>query len=210
MCLSELLQSCRDTARPGRADSTRRDQRRSKDRAFNPMDWQGNSADSASTSSQPRQQQPDVSTAAPSNSSASTTGSRRDTAREADLQFKAGFDDWEPTGAGRKGWYNPQSSSSSTVDSGGAEFPADPLPPPKAKAGPSGSGQAPEVPQRASTGELVPAENVDATPLLSVRSKHVYSCLYKHPRPSVTGLRRHHARDLNISMKIYSSCTQVH
>ena len=29
------------------------------------------------------------------------------------LDEEAGLDDWEPTGAGRKGWYNPQSSSSS-------------------------------------------------------------------------------------------------
>lgn len=31
------------------------------------------------------------------------------------MDEEAGLDDWEPTGAGRKGWYNPQSSSASTA-----------------------------------------------------------------------------------------------
>ena len=150
---NKSLQRCRDTARSGPSNQARQDQRRSKDRAFDPRDWEGNSADSTSSSSQPGQQQPDVPTAAPSSSSASAAGSRRDTAREANLQSEAGFE-WEPTGAGRKGWYNPQSSSSSAADSGGAGFLDDPLL--ASKAGPSRSGQVPEPPQTASRGEVVP------------------------------------------------------
>lgn len=125
----------RDTT-PSNKSEPRRGQKQPRETRFNPKDWQGSSSRSSSISSsaapasssrQSPRQPPNTKAAVPSGRpERSWQDGNRNTWQDdgkpnADavpgLDEEAGLDDWEPTGAGRKGWYNPQSSSSSAAGS---------------------------------------------------------------------------------------------
>lgn len=102
--------------------------------------------------SQPLEQQADAKAAVPSKSPERTTawwlgGNKPDAAGASPLDDGAGFDEWKPTGAGRKGWYNPHSSSSP-----GASKQDDPLQKPQSGTGDWGVHNEPII---ASRGELI-------------------------------------------------------
>lgn len=130
----------RDT-KAANSSEPRRGQKQPRDTRFDPKDWQGSSSSSSkaspvSSSRRSPQQQPNTKAAVPSGRSerswqdgTKTTrqdgnrntwqdGNKLNAAGVLGLDDdEAGLDDWEPTGAGRKGWYNPQSSSSSPAPS---------------------------------------------------------------------------------------------
>ena len=129
----------RDT-KAANSSEPRRGQKQPRDTRFDPKDWQGSSSSSkaspVSSSKRSAQQQPNTKAAAPSGRSerswqdgTKTTrqygnrntwqdGNKPNAAGVLGLDDEeAGLDDWEPTGAGRKGWYNPQSSPSPAAPS---------------------------------------------------------------------------------------------
>ena len=116
---------CRNQDRSNKSEPPQQRQKQSRDRGFNPRDWEGSS--SAALASSPRQrpqQQPETNLAEPSSraertAAGSLDGMKPDAAGVPGLDNEAILYDWEPTGAGRKGWYNPQSSPSSAPASKG-------------------------------------------------------------------------------------------
>lgn len=115
----------RNQDRSNKSEPTQRQQKQPRDRGFNPRDWEGSSGAALVSSQRQRpQQQPEANLAEPSSraertAAGSLDGKKPDAAGVPGLDNEASLDDWEPTGAGRKGWYNPQSSPSSAPASKG-------------------------------------------------------------------------------------------
>ena len=148
---------CRNQDRSKRPEPERWGQKQPRDRGFNPRDWEGSSG--ASPASSPRQrpqQQPDIKPAEPStrpdrSAARSLNGKKSRAGGAPGYNDDTGLDEWEPTGAGRKGWYNPQSSPSPAAASKETR-PVDN----QLLNSMSGSGdqQSREEPHRASSGDL--------------------------------------------------------
>lgn len=140
--LSKFDCMCRNQNRSNDSQPTRQGQKQPRDRGFNPRDWEGSSSSSvpSSSSRQPPQQRPHTKSAEPSSRPERTAarwqdGNKPSAAGVPGLDDEAGLDEWEPTGAGRKGWYNPQASPSSAAASKETRPVTDPL-----LNSPSGSG----------------------------------------------------------------------
>lgn len=125
---------CRNQDRSNKSEPARQGQRQPRDRGFNPRDWEGSSSSTAPSSSprQPPQQRPDTKSAEASSRPQRTAdwwldGNKPSAAGVPGLNEEAGLDEWEPTGAGRKGWYNPQASPSSAAASKETRPVTDPL-----------------------------------------------------------------------------------
>ena len=146
---------CRNQDRSHNFEQRQQGQKQPRERGFNPRDWEGSSsAAPASPLGQWPQQQSQTKPAEPSSRPERTAAWQLDPNATGGpgLDEEAGLDEWEPTGAGRKGWYNPQSSPSSVA----ASKETRPVNDPMLNAG-SGSGDRwrREEASRASSGELL-------------------------------------------------------
>ena len=119
----QIICMCRNQDKSNNSEQMRRGQKQPRDRGFNPRDWEGSSSAAPAVSPrQQSQQQPGTKPGGPSSRPERTAArwlddNKPNAAGVPGLNEDAGLDEWEPTGAGRKGWYNPQSSPSSAAAS---------------------------------------------------------------------------------------------